>query len=223
MLRRLGSLAFIAGAATCAWVAPANAATVGVTEAYGPYGSDYEAYVEYDAAPGEANDVTASGSSGGRVVRITDSRATLQVRPTNEAGACTSLSDHEAVCNVTSVFSPFQPGTPTHLYGPDFELGDGTNHFRVSPSSPDVWFVVNGGPGDDTIDVSGALTGSINGGWGNDRVSLGANKEPGFIQWSGPDTRVDVHNGLDGDNVWCYAFPRVKSDAGDVLHGDCGS
>ena len=199
MLRRLGSLAFIAGAATCAWVAPANAATVGVTEAYGPYGSDYEAYVEYDAAPGEANDVT------------------------NEAGACTSLSDHEAVCNVTSVFSPFQPGTPTHLYGPDFELGDGTNHFRVSPSSPDVWFVVNGGPGDDTIDVSGALTGTINGGWGNDRVSLGANKEPGFIQWSGPDTRVDVHNGLDGDNVWCYAFPRVKSDAGDVFHGDCGS
>src|SRR4051794_26185491 len=116
--------------------ASASTAQVEVEQSYGTY-----YYVAYDAAPGEVNDLTASGDEHGIV--LTDPGA--EIMP---GDGCTSTGAPSVAC--------------THEYGLSYveaDLGDGEDHFTTTGPT----FDVDGGPGNDVID-GGQSGGELRGG-----------------------------------------------------------
>jgi Ca2+-binding RTX toxin-like protein len=130
--------------------------------------------VDYRAAAGEANAVTASAS--GSTVTIADSRATV-----TSGSGCTTVDPHTVQCSASSV--------PAELAA---ELGDGDDTLAVS-GTLDTF--ADGGAGNDRL-TSAAGDDALIGGSGADSLTGGAGSDAltgdGFAATSPGDDTVDT-------------------------------
>ncbi len=187
-MRPRPAIAVLAAAAAAALAAPANASTVFVS------GGDA---VDYNAEPGEANNLTVSRSGGNYV--ITDPGATI----TPIGATCASVSASQATCPALGIFNI------------DATLGDlgDTGTIDASVTGAELRAQLQGGTGGDTLnagpnvendlfgdDDSDTLIGSdgrdrIGGGDGDDTMS-GAAEGDFFDASAGTDT-IDAGAGDD--------------------------
>ncbi|HKP89403.1 MAG TPA: calcium-binding protein [Thermoleophilaceae bacterium] len=143
---RLPLAALVAG---LLFPAAASAATaeVKVIQGYGTY-----AVAQYEAAPGEVNDLTAQGATDPIV--LTDTGAEITPGP-----GCTAITAHSVTCTSPSTDSDLT------VYA---ELGDEADHFTSEGPS----FDAEGGPGDDDLE-GGAAGGTLEGDEGDDTLRAG--------------------------------------------------
>jgi len=162
---RVSRLVGVAAALAAAFLAPAAwPATASV---------EFTWFLTYQAAPGEANHVTAIRSATGAVT-ITDPGAIIVAGP-----GCNAVTDHEVHC----------PGNleTTLLLG---DLDD------TSTSSGNRTFRVEGGPGADTITGSFGFFHSAFGGPGNDTL-IGGPSFDALYGGEGADSLI----GHEGDDI----------------------
>lgn len=225
-MRRIVLTALLAMAAM-----PANA-LAGTVEI-----SEESARVQFTAAPGETNRVTATDESDAlaedRTYLVEDRGAILT------AGiGCTSLGPHRAECS-----NPY-------VFGIAADLGDGDDRLSLDVS----YYMIEGGPGADRIDVrpaadllrdqgpnpfggddhgneisagdgddvvlAGTTYDNIYGGEGNDRIS-----DEGLLGWVDGDGGNDV---LRGSAIFMYGSggndrltsTRVNDEGGQLSGGD---
>jgi hypothetical protein len=195
MVRALGPIAAFVVWLACA-SAPAGAATVEMITKYaGRDGGEdqYQQYVVYTAAAGEANALVVSVDYE-RVV-FQDSGAQIEVR-----GGCTQTTAHAAVCAPPDDFGTIEA-----------RLGDGDDSGRIDAAqSFHPVTRLDGGPDDDTIQggigfetligglgddvVDGGAGGdTINGGGGRDELRAGAVSDGfDFIEDGDTDENADA-------------------------------
>jgi Ca2+-binding RTX toxin-like protein len=152
--------------------ATAAASTVSATAIPGRGVVYYE--VTYKAAPGEANDLTASSAPDGIVV--TDGGAEITA-----GEGCATITAHSVACT--------QPDTSAFLRA---SLGDEEDHF----TSEGPGFDVNGGPDHDVLD--GGQAGGTLAGDGGDDLLQGGEHRTSFYGGDGADTMI----GTDEDDYF---------------------
>ena len=191
----LAALAAASVASQSGWCGDASAGVVRVEhrsitfeDSHGPM-TLVEARIVYDAAPGEANDVTMSGE--GRGATVHDGGAPVTAGP-----ECEQIGPHDARCAVT--------GTDASITAL-VNAGDGDDRVQlVSGAEQHLEFGANGAGGDDTL--RGATGDSLlDGGPGNDALTAGDGSGnvllggPGadtLLGGAGPDT---LYGGADAD------------------------
>jgi hypothetical protein len=138
--------------------AAAHAATVKVVAELpdlGPWGG-----VDYRAAPGESNRLELFKVDD-TTIRVVDPGATI----TPGAG-CTTTDTHTVVCSAT--------GFDTNgLISSNVLLGD----MNDTANSHTIGLTADGGPGDDRLESSSPVAGTLNGGGGHDTLLGGTNQD----------------------------------------------
>ena len=203
MSRPARRIAILAACALGLSAATATASTVERIQRSDPFGSPYDSYfLEYTAAPGEANDLEIRLEAA--AVTLRDAGRTLTAK------GCEQVDASTARC---------LPGDPLTV-----ELGDGDDVARVlddrrPPGGPAVRIeagtgadTVTGGPGDEVFtDGGGGEADRFAGGGGSDRVSYAGRRAPVRITVGAPGEDV-----LDG-------IETIEGGSGDdVLTGDAG-
>ena len=163
-VRRLRSLAIAAaGASACVALVPAAspAATVELAaRSAEPFGSGW-ASIDYRAAPGEANRVVLTKVDD-FTIRVDDPGAAITA-----GQGCRTLDAHSAECTVAGL-----PDT-NGLIAANVFAGDLDD--TVESRGPGL--SGNGGPGDDRLESSSIVAGSLDGGGGRDTLLGGTNRD----------------------------------------------
>jgi hemolysin type calcium-binding protein len=177
--------------------------------------------VGFDAGPGEVNELRVHETvqePGRQVVRVHDARATVTT-----GDYCTSVNDHEAVCEAR----PHEPTSAlwmtartgdrddvvvvefgSALLGPGDDTGRGSGVIRGGPGDDDIRFqpperafqfytmAFYGGPGQDAL-VGGLPVSTLDGGPGPDDLAGGDG--PDVLRGGGGDD--DITGGRSGDGI----------------------
>jgi Ca2+-binding RTX toxin-like protein len=152
---------------------------------------------DFNAAPGERNDVTITTNALGVVVR--DAGA-----PLTGVGPCVPLDAHTVICAGTT------PNAPWNVVLDDLDdsvrFVHATQHATIDGgagdddlSAPDGGSTVWAGEGDDTV-AGGAGPDSVSGGGGNDDVDPGLGSD--WVTLGAGTSSVDVRDGAP-DTVTC--------------------
>jgi Ca2+-binding RTX toxin-like protein len=162
-------------------------------------------YLDFAAAPGEANRVT---------VRFADGRASVRDAgaPLSVGAGCEALSAHAATCTVGSYLTA--------------QLGDGNDTIAVTLSATEGSVSLTGGPGDDVLDASRveavgprASESQLDGGPGDDTVR-GGRKADDLFGGAGADV---LRGGPGFDTLSGDGPSDVPHPGRDLLDGGVGT
>jgi len=178
-------------------------------------------FLEYEAAPGEANRLSLSFRGDFRTVDVTESGAPLSV-----GDHCTSTGPNSATCTLSEAEFPDR-----FLLAASVALGDGDDTLDTVtvPNSISGLGAADGGPGNDVLRGSSGRDGLIGGGGidelhgGGDVDTLSDGDSEGATDGTGTDG--DTFDGGDGVDTVLYsgrALPvladlRAGSAEGDVF------
>jgi Ca2+-binding RTX toxin-like protein len=179
-VRPIGSISVLAIVGALALAAGASASTLAV---------DRGGTLRFDAAKGEANNVDLR--DGGGQTTVTDSGSIIHA-----GNGCTQVTPHQASCPLPMGFGPQDV---------IMKLGDRNDvasAFKVSFGR----VAIDGASGDDTIDDLPQSGADVDGGLGDDIITV----HPNF------GGHVDVHGGLGRDTITAIsASGTVDGDLGD--------
>lgn len=182
---RLARIVFLTASALALVPAAAHAATVKVVAelpGLGPWGG-----VDYLAAPSETNRVELFEVND-TTIRVVDPGATI----TPGAG-CAATDPHTVVCTAA--------GFATNgLISSNVLLGD----MNDTVNSHTIGLSADGGPGDDRLESSGPVAGTLNGGGGHDTLLGGTNLDTLIDGDTSGAADSDVMDGRKGGAVVSY-------------------
>jgi Ca2+-binding RTX toxin-like protein len=179
-VRPIGSISVLAIVGALALAAGASASTLAV---------DGGGVLRFDAARGETNNVNLR--DGGGQTTVTDSGSVIHA-----GNSCTQVTPHEASCPLPAGFG----GQDVAINLAD--RNDVARAFKVSFGR----VAIDGEAGNDTIDDAPQSGADVDGGPGDDTVTVHPNFGGG----------VDVHGGLGRDTIAAFsASGTVAGDLGD--------
>ncbi len=167
-MRPIGSISVVAIVGGLALAGSASASTLAVTGGV----------LHFDAARGEANNVTLRDGAG--QTTVTDSGSIIHAGP-----GCTEVTPHEASCPLPGGF--VDQDVVMNLG----DRNDVASAFKLSFGH----IAIDGGAGNDTISDSPQSGANVDGGLGDDTITV----HPNF------GGAVDVHGGLGRDSITAIA------------------
>jgi hypothetical protein len=190
-------------------VATVEASTVERVQRLDPFGLPYDSYyLEYSAAPGEANDLEIRLGLDGVTLRETGRALTATGCAQVDASTAqclygdpltVSLADGDDVARIVDTRPPETDPDPPVARGPQVRIEAGTGADSIT-----------GGPGDEAFTDGGAGEADrFAGGGGTDRVSYAGRREP---------VRITV--GAPGEDVLAGIETLQGGSGDDVLTGD---
>jgi Ca2+-binding RTX toxin-like protein len=180
------------------WAVPSGALAAEVRLAVDPF---YGAEISYVAADGESNDLRVDHEDG--TITLTDSGTGVALTDGDDEGGC-EVTDSVARCPDADV------------EGLWLDVGDEDDKVTVDPAITELYAVISGRAGIDTLSGGGSSD-DISGGDGDDQISGGdstdwVNGGEGDDQISGGDSTDDI-SGADGDD-------QISGGAGGDFLGD---